>query len=258
MARYFLEVMYDGSAFHGSQIQKDLPTVQLAINQAISTLLRQEIETIGASRTDEGVHALCSYFHFDYELALPPNFVYRVNALLPFSMSLKALYQANNPELNARFAAESRKYRYKIHSAKNPFLHQRSLFYPFSINEATLHQTAAIIKEYTDFETFSKRNTQTYTFNCNIFDSYWEKHGEELHYIVTANRFLRGMVRGLVGTQLQVARGRHTVDEFRKIIESKDCNNADFSVAGHGLYLEHIQYPEGALVEIKDTTTRRN
>lgn len=255
MARYFLEVMYDGGAFHGSQIQKDLPTVQLAINQAISTLLRQEIETIGASRTDEGVHALCSYFHFDIDQAPPSNFVYRVNALLPFSISLKALYRANDPELNARFAAEKRRYRYKIHNRKNPFLHNRSLFYPFSIDINTLHKTAEIIKEYTNFETFSKRNTQTYTYNCTIFDSYWEERDNELHYIVEANRFLRGMVRGLVGTQLQVARGRHTIDEFRKIIESKDCGNADFSVAGHGLYLEHIQYPEDALVEIKDTKT---
>lgn len=252
MARYFLEVMYDGSAFHGSQIQGDIPTVQLALNQALSTLLRKEIETTGASRTDEGVHALCSYYHLDLEDAPAPNFVYRVNALLPFSMSLKALYQANDPELNARFAAEKRRYRYRIHHQKNPFLHKRSLYYPFKLDVDTLHKTAKVLKEYTDFETFSKRNTQTYTFNCTIFESYWEVYKGELHYIVEANRFLRGMVRGLVGTQLQVARGKHTLEEFRKIIEAKDCSKADFSVAGHGLYLEHIHYPEGLITHIPD------
>ncbi len=258
MGRYFLEVMYDGGAFHGSQIQNDTPTVQLAINQALSTLLRQEVETVGASRTDEGVHALCSYYHFDINEALAPNFVYRVNAILPPTISLLAVYQPHDDEMNARFAAERRRYRYKIHTYKNPFLNNRSLFYPFKIDVETLNKTAAIIKEHTDFETFSKRNTQTYTYNCSIFESYWEFFDNELHYVVEANRFLRGMVRGLVGTQLQVARGRHTIEEFRKIIESKDCNQADFSVAGHGLYLEHIQYPDGSLTEIRDKTNERN
>jgi tRNA pseudouridine38-40 synthase len=115
------------------------------------------------------------------------------------------------------------------------------------INEELLHETAQTLFDYNDFETFSKRNSQTFTFLCTIKQSRWERHGAELHYIVEANRFLRGMVRGLVGTQLQIARGKNTVDGFRKIIEAKDCTFADFSVAGHGLYLEAVNYPEGFL-----------
>lgn len=252
MARYFLEIMYDGTAFHGSQLQGGIPTVQLAINNALSTLLRTPIESFGASRTDEGVHALCSFYHFD--VAEPPHssFVYKMNAILPSTIGVKALYIAENPELNARFDALTRQYRYRIYSHKDPFLHERALYYPFTIDIDKLHQTAEILKEYTDFETFSKRNTQTFTFKCTIHQSYWQQQGEELQYIVEANRFLRGMVRGLVGTQLQVARGRVSIDDFRKIIEAKDCTKADFSVTGHGLYLEKISYPENSLTEIKD------
>ncbi len=252
MARYFLEIMYDGTAFHGSQLQGETPTVQLAVNKALSTLLREPIETFGASRTDEGVHALCSYYHFDTAQELHPHFLYKMNAVLPFTISANSIYKAINPEANARFDAISRQYRYRIYHQKNPFLQNRALYYPFKIDTELLHQTAAIIKEYTDFESFSKRNTQTYTFKCTIFQSYWEQKDNELHYVVEANRFLRGMVRGLVGTQLQVARGRHTIDEFRNIIDAKDCTKADFSVAGHGLYLEQIKYPENTLIEIKD------
>ena len=252
MARYFLEVTYDGTAFHGSQVQGDIPTVQLAVNKALSTLLRKEIETFGASRTDEGVHALCNIYQFDEEEPLHPHFAYKVNAILPTHISLNKLYRLTNPEANARFDALTRQYRYRIYWKKNPFKDKRALYYPYKLDTEVLKETAAILKEYTDFETFSKRNTQTKTMFCTIHRSEWEMHEDELHYIVEANRFLRGMVRGLVGTQLQVARGRMTVDEFRQVIEGKDCTKADFSVAGHGLYLENITYPEGLLEEVKD------
>lgn len=252
MARYFLEVMYDGTAFHGSQLQGDIPTVQLAVNKALSTLLRRDIESFGASRTDEGVHALSAFYHFDLEEELHPAFQYKMNAVLPPELSLKTMYQSINPELNARFDAISRQYRYRIYSKKNPFLNKRALYFPFYINRDILNQTAQVLKEYGDFESFSKRNTQTFTFKCTIMQSYWEDVGEELHYVVEANRFLRGMVRGLVATQLNIARGSSSIADFRKIIEAKDCTKAFFNVTGHGLYLEKINYPEGSLIEIKD------
>lgn len=252
MTRYFLEVMYDGTAFHGSQLQGDIPTVQLAVNTALSTLLRRPIESFGASRTDEGVHALSSFYHFDLEEPLHPAFIYKMNAILPPAISLIHLYKANNPDLNARFDAISRQYRYRIYWNKNPFLVKRALYYPFKLNTDILEETAATLMNYENFETFSKRNTQTFTFNCKIIQAYWEQQGDELHFVVEANRFLRGMVRGLVGTQLQVARGRTTLDGFKQIIESRDCTRADFSVAGHGLYLEKINYPEGSLTEVHD------
>jgi tRNA pseudouridine38-40 synthase len=126
-------------------------------------------------------------------------------------------------------------------------LHQRALYYPFCINHSVLKETAGVIKEYEHFESFAKRSSQTKTYNCRILQSYWEEKDGELHYVVEANRFLRGMVRGLVGTQLQIARYSGTADDLRKIIEANDCTKAYFNVAGHGLYLENIEYPEGTL-----------
>ncbi len=247
MARYFLEVMYDGTAFHGSQIQGEQVTVQLEINKTLNTLLKTSVESFGASRTDEGVHAFCNFYHFDTEQALKDTFLYNMNSILPHTLAIKNIYIANDPNANARFDATSRKYRYRIYGKKDPFLYNRAYYFPFKIDRGMLNQTAAIIKEYTAFESFSKRNTQTKTFNCTIHQSYWEEGGKELHYMVEANRFLRGMVRGLVGTQLQVARGKMTVAQFRLVMEGKDNTEADFSVPGHGLYLEEIKYPVGAL-----------
>ena len=240
--------MYDGTQFHGSQIQGDIPTVQLSINTALSTLFKEPVQTTGASRTDEGVHALCNYYHFDREEPIEMDLYYKCNAILPGGVSIKRLLKATDPEFNCRFAAIRRQYRYRIYAKKNPFLLNRALFYPLAIQHELLHETAAIIKEYEHFESFSKRNSQSKTFTCKIERSFWEQNGEELHYVVEANRFLRGMVRGLVATQLHIVkRGKSTPEDLRKIIEAHDCTQAYFNVAGHGLYLENIVYPEGTL-----------
>ena len=241
--------MYDGTMFNGSQVQGDQPTVQLFLNNALSTVFRTPVTTFGASRTDGGVHALCNYYHFDVADELNFDLVYKCNSILPGSLAIRKIYKAVDPEFNARFDATGRRYRYRIYRKKNPFLLNRALYYPFNLNHDMLDETAAIIKEYEHFESFSKRNAQSKTFLCNIKESYWEHKGEELHYVVEANRFLRGMVRGLVGTQLHIAREKSPLDEFRKIIECRDCTKAFFDVAGHGLYLEKITYREGALEE---------
>ncbi len=251
MRRYFIEVTYDGTAFHGSQLQGLLPTVQLALNQALTTLLRIPVASFGASRTDEGVHALSNFYHFDTELSLHPQFRYKLNALLPSSLAVKTVSEAVSMEVNARFSAEARQYRYRIYRRKDPFRFHRAMYFPFRADREALDRTAEIIKVYTDFETFSKRNAQSKTFLCRIDESFWEQREDELHYVVRANRFLRGMVRGLVGTQLRIARGHGTPDDFRRIIEAKDCTRADFSVPGYGLYLEEIRYPQGALTELE-------
>ena len=246
--RYALEVMYDGTKFHGSQVQGSTPTVQLELNKALSTLLRTPTATYGASRTDEGVHALCNYYHFDVAEPLTGDLQYKCNAILPDGVAVKRLLQPTNPEFNCRFDAIARRYRYRVHAHKDPFLVGRALFYPFPLDRAILDATAAVIKEYEHFESFAKRNTQTQTFICKIKQSYWEQKGDELHYIVEANRFLRGMVRGLVATQLRIAKNKGTADELREIIEAKNCTKAFFNVAGHGLYLEEIVYPEGTFL----------
>lgn len=249
--RYVLEVMYDGTKFHGSQVQGDTPTVQLAINNTLSILFRKSMETLGASRTDEGVHALCNMYQFDTKETLPSGFVYKCNAILQSGIAVNKLYRASNPDFNARFEATSRQYRYRIYTAKNPFLADRALFYPFQLDRDMLQQTAFVIKEYDNFESFAKRKSQTKTFRCAIQRSYWEFINGELQYVVEANRFLRGMVRGLVGTQIHIARGKGTLQDFRDIIEAHDCTKAFFNVAGHGLYLENIIYPNGVLEEVE-------
>lgn len=246
--RYVLEVMYDGTCFHGSQIQGELATVQLVLNKALSTLLRAPVETYGASRTDEGVHALSNFYHFDSEVEIKQQQVYNCNAILPAGVAIRNLYQAADPEFNCRFAAITRKYRYRIYTTKNPFLVDRAYFFPLPLRRDILDETAQVIKEYTHFESFSKRNSQTKTFLCNVSESYWQEVNGELQYIVRANRFLRGMVRGLVATQLHIARGKGTIGDFRAIVDVQDCTRARFNVPGHGLYLEEIVYPLGAFI----------
>ncbi len=252
MPRYVLEVMYDGTCFHGSQVQGDLPTVQLAINQMLSILLRATVVSFGASRTDEGVHALSNFYHFDHDGELRPDFQYKCNAILPQGVAVKKIFRAANDQFNARFEATQRGYRYRIYMAKDPFLVNRAMYYPFRIDHDMLQQTADMIREYTLFESFCKRNSQSKTYTCLIQDSRWERVGAELHYVVTANRFLRGMVRGLVATQLHHARGGRSLDNFRQIIEAQDCTKAFFNVPGHGLYLESIAYPSGVMELVSD------
>ncbi len=250
MTRYVLEVMYDGTCFHGSQVQGETPTVQLLLNTMLSTLLRMPVLSYGASRTDEGVHALNNYYHFDTELPLKSDFLYKCNAILPQGIAVKQIYRAADMEFNVRFHAMSRRYRYKIYSFKNPFMAERALYYPFPVDFSSLQQTAAIIQEHHQFESFAKRNSQTKTFNCTISESYWEQREGELHYVVVANRFLRGMVRGLVATQLRLAKSGNAANRLVEILEARDCTKAFFNVAGHGLYLEQIMYPEGRMIPL--------
>jgi tRNA pseudouridine38-40 synthase len=245
MPRYALEVRYDGTRFHGSQLQGALPTVQRALNDALSILFREAIHTYGASRTDEGVHALCNYYHFD--VPTPPAFdlLYKCNAILPDGVAITRILEAANPEFNCRFEATARLYRYRIYRHKDPFLTDRALYYPYPTDKARLDEMAATVMRHTHFESFAKRNSQSKTFICTITRSEWEEHDDELHYIVEANRFLRGMVRGLVATQLRLAREQFASADLEHIIAANDCTKAFFNVPGHGLYLERITYPPG-------------
>ena len=246
MPRFALQVAYDGSFFHGSQIQENAATVQGGLETALATLFRQPVGTFGASRTDEGVHARASFYHFDAPADLHPQFQYKLNAILHPAIAVTHVWETA-PDFNCRFDALRRQYRYRIYHRKNPFLQGRAYYFPYLFEEAVLEQTAAELLLHSDFESFCKRTTNMHTFKCQIFAARWERPNDaELHFVVEANRFLRGMVRGLVGTQLRAAR-RGNAEGFRQTILAKDCTKADFSVPGHGLYLESIVYPEGAL-----------
>jgi tRNA pseudouridine38-40 synthase len=246
LRRYFIEVSYKGAKYAGFQVQENALTVQAELDRALSLLFRAPISTTGSSRTDAGVHALQNFLHFDTELPLHPQFLYKVNAILPEDIVLKAIYEVA-PEAHSRFTATGRSYEYYLYMHKDPFMKDRGYYFPYKVDTGLLQEAASVLKEYQDFTTFSKRNTQVKTFLCSIRESYWVFNDAQMVYNVSANRFLRGMVRGLVGTMLRVGRGKLTLQEFREAIESRDCTRADFAVPPQGLFLVKVAYPEGLL-----------
>ena len=243
MRRYFIEVCYDGTDFGGFQIQSNQVSVQGALEQAMATLYRTAIALTGASRTDAGVHALQNFLHFDTDIEITQKHIYNLNALLPKTIVVKGIYGVPN-HAHCRFDAIKRSYIYKIHSQKDPFLEGRSWFYPFPINIDDLQAAADILPTITDFESFSKKNTTVNTFDCTITKAEWVQEGKNLYFNIDSNRFLRGMIRGLVGTMLQIGRGQSSLESFKEIIRSKNEQNVDFSTPAHGLYLSSIQYPD--------------
>jgi tRNA pseudouridine38-40 synthase len=243
MNRYFLEVAYHGGRYAGSQVQLNALTVQYELEKALAVYFRQAVPLTGSSRTDAGVHANQNYYHFDLEKPINPRAIYNLNALLPADVAIRQIIPVTETA-HCRFDAVAREYEYALYQEKDPFLVDRAWYYPYTIDWDALHAAAGVLKEYTDFTSFAKRNSQVFTFNCNILYSEWKLQPKGAVYRVKANRFLRGMVRGLVGTQLQVGRGKITLQQFREIIEAKDCTRADFAVPGHGLFLQKVEYPE--------------
>jgi tRNA pseudouridine38-40 synthase len=243
MPRYFLELAYKGTAYSGFQVQDNAPTIQGEVQKALQTLFRQAFELTGSSRTDAGVHAFQNFFHFDAELALTAKHIYNLNALLPQDISVKAINKVPDTA-HSRFDAVAREYKYFIYSRKDPFMVDRGWLYPYPINIDQLQEAARILAEYSDFTSFSKRNTQVKTFQCAIERSEWITEGPLLIYQVKANRFLRGMVRGLVGTMMKLGREQLSIESFRQIIEAKDCTRVDFSTPPQGLFLNRVYYNE--------------
>lgn len=244
MARYFMEVFYKGTNYAGFQVQQNANTVQGELEKALKIFFKQDIVLTGSSRTDAGVHALQNFFHFDFtslEQYNWPREIYHLNAILPDDIVIREIKQVPD-EAHCRFDALSRTYEYSIYQLKNPFLADRGLYYPYRLDLTLLNEAAAIIKRQTDFSSFSKRNTQVKTFDCTIYESYWEEREELLVYHVTGNRFLRGMVRGLVGTMLKVGRGRTSLEGFINIVNSGNPTLADFSVEAQGLSLIKVTY----------------
>lgn len=242
MPRYFLEVGYKGTAYHGFQVQDNAPTIQFEIQKAMKILLKEEVTLTGSSRTDAGVHALQNFFQFDLDKVLGDKQVYNLNAILPDDICIHSLKEVS-PTAHCRFDAIGRKYQYYIYTHKDPFMKDRGWHYPYTVNISLLNEAAAMIKQHTDFTSFAKRNTQVFTHNCDIYESYWETlEGKQLRYTVKGNRFLRGMVRGLVGTMLKVGRGTLSLSEFENIIKAKDCTRADFSTPPQGLFLVNVLF----------------
>ena len=250
MSRYFLEVAYKGTNYSGFQSQHNANTIQAEIEKAFTILQKEKVVLTGSSRTDTGVHALQNFFHFDTNSLLhewrgvggEADFAYKMNAILPGDIVVKQIIPVAE-DAHCRFDALSREYKYYIYRYKNPFLKDIAFYYPYKLEIEILHQAAAIIKEYEDFTSFSKRNTQVKSFTCKMQESkwYWEK--DCLVYQVKANRFLRGMVRALTATMLKIGRGQLSLNQFRVIIEAKDCTKASFAVPPQGLFLVSVAYP---------------
>lgn len=243
--RYFIDISYNGSGYHGWQIQHNARTVQGVVNEALSTILRSDISSIGSGRTDTGVHAMMQMVHFDFAGQLDGHqLIPKLNSLLPSDIAVNRLMQVYDGA-SARFDAISRGYIYKMHRRKKPFLQGLSYHFNQPIDLEQMNACCELIKNWKDFEAMSKVKTEVNNFNCEIFDARWENHNDETHFHVSANRFLRGMVRALVGTMLDVGQARMTVSDFQKVLESKDRKKAGRAVPAHGLYLLDISYPEG-------------
>lgn len=242
MPRYFLEVAYKGTLFSGFQIQDNASSIQQEVEKALEIFFRQHIGLTGSSRTDGGVHALQNFFHFDYQGVIEDRVLYNINAILSPDIVLKSIRPVA-PDAHCRYDALAREYRYYLYRKKDPFLADRAWFYPYTLDREKLQAAAAILTEHSDFTSFSKRNTQVKTFLCTIQESVWKEEETGLVYHVKANRFLRGMVRGLVGTMLHVGRGKLSVEDFADVIRRKDNQLADFSAPGHGLFLYRVHFP---------------
>jgi tRNA pseudouridine38-40 synthase len=243
MARYFIELAYKGTAYAGFQVQQNANTIQAEIEKALHIYYRQVFELTGSSRTDAGVHALQNYFHFDTDINLiAEKAVYHLNAILPNDIVVKNIIQVAD-DAHCRFDATHRSYEYSIYQNKNPFIEDTAFYYPFALDAAALNQAAAMLMEYTNFQSFSKKNTQVFTYECTLTKSEWKFAGGSITYNVTGNRFLRGMVRGLVGTMLHVGRGKCSLPDFKKIIESRNAAKTDFSTPAKGLALQQVSYP---------------
>jgi len=202
-------------------------------------------ELTGSSRTDAGVHAFQNYFHFDLDLKNGrkkiEESIYHLNAILPGDIVVNKIYEVGETA-HCRFDARERSYRYSIYTFKDPFLNDRAFYYPYKLDFNLLQEAAERIIRHSCFQSFSKRNTQVNSFECNIIESHWEQSETGYSYHVTANRFLRGMVRGLVGTMLKVGRNKCSISEFENILRSKDSSLADFSVPPQGLTLVGVQF----------------
>ncbi len=238
--RYFIEFSYKGTAYNGWQKQNNSLGVQQVLEEAVSKILRQTVEITGSSRTDAGVHA---EQHFTPEIPDLERFVYSLNGLIPYDIAVRRLIPVQE-DLNSRFAATYRRYEYRITRFKNPFLLNKSHLLRAELNLERMNNAAALLLIHNDFESFSKIHTNVNNFRCTITEAAWIEQGDLLIFKVKANRFLRGMVRALVGTLLNVGSGKISVQDFEQIILSKNRKNAGAQAPAGGLFLVEVGYPE--------------
>lgn len=241
--RYFIKFAYNGKNYFGYQIQPNAISVQETLEKALSLLLREQILIVGAGRTDSGVHAKEMFAHFDIESAIDsPTLVKKLNSFLPKDIVVYDFINVDD-EAHARFDATKRTYEYDIHTFKDAFINEGSWYQHQTLDVDKMNEACKILFDYVDFECFSKVHTDVHTFNCKIYEANWQQNGNQLKFTISADRFLRNMVRAIVGTMINIGIGKISLEDFRNIIESKDRSQAGFSVPAHGLYLVKVEYP---------------
>lgn len=238
-----MEVSYDGTKYHGWQRQNNATSVQEVIEDALETVLKSKVVIVASGRTDAGVHAKQQFVHFDFEKLDCDKLTYRLNSFLPREIAVKRTFEVKE-DAHARFDAKSRTYKYYLHRKKDPFSEGKSHYFQRNLDISLINQACGKILKHEDFECFSKVKTDVNNFNCKISECRWTANGDTFVFLITANRFLRGMVRAIVGTLLNVGVGKLSLDDFDLILMSKKRSSAGASAPACGLYLKEVIYPE--------------
>lgn len=242
--RFFFEISYNGTHYHGWQSQKNAVGVQQVVEEVFSKLFRKKIEIVASGRTDTGVHCVRQFFHADFDHELDyPLVLLKLNSFLPKSIAINSIQKVKS-DAHARYSAVERAYEYRITRVKNPFYHDYAYHFFKEINIQTMNEAAALLVGEQDFQCFSKVKTDVNHFICDLKTARWNQKGDLLVFTIVANRFLRGMVRAIVGSLLDVGSGKTSVQEFQQIIESRDRKRAGMNVPPCGLYLFNVKYPK--------------
>ena len=242
--RYFIEFSYNGSAYHGWQNQPTAISVQEVLENALATVLKTPISVMGAGRTDTGVHASQMFAHFDFnEELIDTNLIFKLNSFLPKDIAVHTIFKVKN-DTHARFNALSRTYLYRITLQKNVFTFNDTFYVKQALDVEKMNEASKILLDYKDFQCFSKSNTNVKTYYCNIMKAEWVIENNELRFTIKADRFLRNMVRAIVGTMVNIGLGKTAIEDLHQIIKSKNRSEAGFSVPAQALYLTKIEYPD--------------
>ena len=240
--RYFIQFAYNGTHYHGWQFQPNASSVQETLNKGLSVLLNSSINAMGAGRTDTGVHAKEMYAHFDFEMPIDvPFLIHKLNSYLPKDIAVFDIILVGD-DAHCRFDATKRTYEYHINTIKDPFLEELSWYFKQKLDIVLMNEASKILLKHTDFQCFSKVNTDVNTFDCTIFEAYWKSENNKLIFTISANRFLRNMVRAIVGTLVNIGLHKISLIDFENIIASKSREKAGFSVPAQGLFLTKIDY----------------
>ncbi len=255
--RYFIELSYHGENYHGWQLQPNAKSIQEVLENSLSLLLSVSISVVGCGRTDAGVHASQYFLHFDVEKTLDEDQLkFKLNAFLPNDIAIIRIFLVNS-DAHARFDATYRSYAYRISLVKDPFLVDTSWQIKHDdLDIIKMNNAAKLLMEYENFKSFSRSKTDVKTYNCTVSRAVWKKENNLLVFYITANRFLRNMVRAIVGTLLEVGKSNLSVEDFRSIIEGQDRTKAGASVKARGLFLTEIGYPEEVLIN-RNVRTKR-